>query len=56
MKRMGRWIAGCLAFVLLVSTVAAATLNFDRNGDGKTNVWDLQMVLSGGGSAEVTMC
>lgn len=52
MKRMGRWIAGCLAFVLLVSTVAAATLNFDRNGDGKTNVWDLQMVLSGGSSAE----
>ena len=36
----------CLAFVMLVSVVGA--LSFDKNGDGKTNVWDLQLLVNGG--------
>ena len=38
--------------LLLVGSVAAATLNFDLNGDGKTNVWDLQLAINGGKSQE----
>ena len=46
-SRWTRAIALCLA-ILLISTVAAAALNFDLNGDGKTDVWDLQLALNGG--------
>ena len=53
MKKMKwmRWLSISLAIVLLISTVAAA-LSFDLNSDGKTNVWDLQLALSQGKTAE----
>ena len=44
-KTWTRIVAACLALVLLVGTVAAA-LNFDLNGDGKVNVWDLQAAVN----------
>ena len=52
MKKLNgiKLIALCLAAVMLVGMVAA--LSYDRNGDGKTNVWDLQMMINGGESAE----
>ena len=46
-----RLFAVALAFLLVVS-VAAATFKYDLNGDGKTNVWDLQLALSQGKTAE----
>jgi len=46
-----RWLAACLAVVLLIGTVAA-TLGYDLNGDGKTNIWDLQLALQSGASAQ----
>ena len=39
-----RLIALCLAIFSVVS-VAAATGNYDKNGDGKVDVWDLQRLL-----------
>ena len=48
-----RWIRGIalsLALVLLVTVVGA--LSFDLNGDGKTNVWDLQLAINQGKSKE----
>ena len=39
-----RMVALCLALVCLVS--AAAALTYDLNGDGKTNVWDLQTAVN----------
>ena len=42
-----RWIRGialCLSLVLLVGVVGA--LSYDLNGDGKTNVWDLQLAFN----------
>ena len=39
-----RMLALCLALVCLVS--AAAALTYDLNGDGKTNVWDLQTAVN----------
>ena len=52
MKKLNgiKLIALCLAAVMLVGMVTA--LSYDRNGDGKTNVWDLQMMINGGESAE----
>ena len=41
-KKFTRILALCLAAVCLFGTVAA--LSFDKNGDGKTNVWDLQLL------------
>ena len=46
MKKTG-WIRGLalvLALVLLVTAVGA--LNYDWSGDGKTNVWDLQLGIN----------
>ena len=45
-----RILTGCLAAVMLLGVVAA--LDYDLNGDGKTNIWDLQMMINGGESAE----
>ena len=48
-----RWIRGIaliLALVLLVGVVGA--LSFDLNGDGKTNVWDLQLAFYQGKTQE----
>ena len=42
-----RWMRGIalvLALVLLVGVVGALT--YDLNGDGKTNVWDLQLIVN----------
>lgn len=52
MKKMNgiRTIALCLAVVLLVTAVGALT--YDQNGDGKTNVWDLQLMFNSGKSQE----
>lgn len=52
MKKMNgiRTIALCLAVVLLVTAVGALT--YDQNGDGKTNVWDLQLMINDGKSQE----
>ena len=50
-KNWARWLAACLALVLLIGTVAA-NINFDLNGDGKTNVWDLQLAINGGKTPE----
>ena len=52
MKKM-RWIRAValgLALVLLVGMVGA--LSYDRNGDGKTNIWDLQLMLNSGEAAQ----
>lgn len=48
MKRMkwSRIMALCLAAVCLAGTVSA--LSFDLNKDGRTDVWDLQLAVSGG--------
>jgi len=51
-KRSVRLTAIVLAVVLLLSVVASAALNYDLNGDGKTNIWDLQLALNGGASKE----
>ena len=51
-KRSVRITAIVLAAVLLLSMVASAALNYDLNGDGKTNVWDLQLALNDGASKE----
>jgi len=51
-KRSVRITAIVLAVVLLLSVVASAALNYDLNGDGKTNVWDLQLALNDGASKE----
>ena len=40
----------CLAVVMLLSVVAA--LSYDYSGDGKTDVWDLQMAVSQNKSAD----
>ena len=41
-----RLLALCLAMVCLVSLVSA--LSFDLSGDGKTDVWDLQLAVNQG--------
>ena len=41
-----RLLALCLALVCLVSVVSA--LSFDLSGDGKTDVWDLQLAVNEG--------
>jgi len=46
-----RWISVCLVAALLIGSVAAA-LGFDLSGDGKTDVWDLQLGVNNGVSAE----
>ena len=51
-KRSVRITAIVLAVVLLLSMVASAALNYDLNGDGKTNIWDLQLALNDGASKE----
>ena len=51
-KRSVRITAIVLAAVLLLSIVASAALNYDLNGDGKTNIWDLQLALNDGASKE----
>ena len=43
--------AFCLAALMLVGVVAA--LSYDFNGDGKTNIWDLQYAINQGKSADV---
>ena len=49
-NRFTRMLALCLAVVCLVGVASA--LSFDLNSDGKTNVWDLQLALSQGKTAE----
>ena len=49
-KRWLRASALCLALVLTVLAVGA--LNFDLSGDGKTNVWDLQLLFKKGDTAD----
>ena len=47
MKKNKFWLralALCLAVACTLTIVAA--LSYDRNGDGKTNVWDLQLAVS----------
>ena len=41
-KHIVRLIALCLAAVSLIGMVGA--LSYDRNGDGRTNIWDLMQV------------
>ena len=45
--KLFRWAAACIAIVMLVTMIASA-LSYDMNGDGKTNVWDLQLALTRG--------
>ena len=45
-NKITRLIALCLAFVCLVTLVSA--LSYDLSGDGKTNVWDLQLAVNQG--------
>ena len=49
-NRWSKAAALVLTLALLVGMVGA--LSYDRNGDGKTNVWDLQMMINGGESAK----
>ena len=44
-KKLIRVLAAALALVCLVTAVGA--LSYDRNGDGRTNIWDLQLVDKG---------
>ena len=50
MKKLIRIGAFCVALSLLVTLAAA--LAFDLNSDGKTNVWDLQLLFNQAGSAD----
>ena len=50
MKKAIRIGAVLLVLSLLITLVAALT--FDLNNDGKTNVWDLQLLLNQAGSAQ----
>jgi len=50
MKRSIRLAAVLLTLSLLIGMVAA--LSYDLNSDGKTNVWDLQMAVNQGKTAE----
>lgn len=43
-SKLLRMLALCLAAVCLFGTVAA--LSYDLNGDGKSNVWDLQVAVN----------
>ena len=45
-----RLLALCLAAVSLIGIVGA--LSYDKNGDNKTNVWDLQLMVNEGASEE----
>ena len=45
-----RLLALCLAAVSLIGIVGA--LSYDRNGDNKVNVWDLQLMVNEGASEE----
>ena len=49
-NRWSRPVALALVLAMLVTAVAA--LSFDLNGDGKTNVWDLQMAINQGKTQE----
>ena len=49
-KPLFRIAAACLAVLMLMVTVFA--LSYDLNGDGKTNVWDLQMLFNQGEAEE----
>ena len=50
MKKNGKsWLriaALCLVAVLLMSTVSASTYTLDLSGDGKVNVWDVQVAVN----------
>lgn len=48
-RKMTRLLALIMAVVCTLSVVLAAG-TFDLNGDGKTNIWDLQLVLNKGES------
>ena len=52
MKKNGKsWLriaALCLVAVLLMSTVSASTYTLDLSGDGKVNVWDVQVAVNDG--------
>lgn len=51
--KKNRWVKGlslCLTLVLLLTTVGA--LSYDFSGDGKTNVWDLQVAINDGKTTE----
>ena len=48
-NKFTRVLALCLAVVCLATVVAAVT--FDRNNDGKTNSWDLQLAVNEGETA-----
>ena len=47
-KRLG---AACIIVALLVGVVSA--LSYDFNGDGKTNIWDLQYAINQGKTADI---
>lgn len=53
MKKNKIWtrvLALCLAAACLIGAVGAAELLYDRNGDDKTDVWDLQMLVNSNAS------
>ena len=46
MKKTG-WIRGlALALTLVLLVTAVGALSYDWSGDGKTNVWDLQLGIN----------
>ena len=47
-----RLLALCLAAVSLIGIASAAAVGYDRNGDNKINVWDLQLMVNEGASEE----
>ena len=49
-KRTIRFAAICLTIALLLSVVAA--LSFDLDGDGRTDIWDLQLAINQGKSSQ----
>ena len=52
MKKNGWSKAAALVLTLALLVGMVGALSYDRNSDGKTNVWDLQMMINGGESAE----
>lgn len=50
--RWNRLVALCLVVASLIGAVTGAGLNYDLNGDGKINVWDLQTAVNEGQDAD----